>query len=340
MKENRGPWYLLTGFVLGLILGVGYSWIVRPIQYINTSPASLRADFKDQYRALIAAAYAANGDLVRARGRLSLLQDEDIYRILAAQAQQTLADGNSSDEARALGMLAVAIGQGPSQPAGAGQPTSPAADPEEIPSLSVSPTLTGTLFSTGSAIPAPAELLTTTTTPTPTLEITTTNPISGTLTQNDPFFLQDTGTIPPTDLILPTRTATPTRAPTATGTLLPTRTATATPGAPYILEDQQKICEPDLNGPLVQVVALDAAGSQVPGVEAIATWPGGEQLFYTGLKPELGSGYADVEITVGITYTVRLAGAGQSVPGLAAFECEDSGGERYWGSWLLTFIQP
>jgi hypothetical protein len=75
-------------------------------------------------------------------------------------------------------------------------------------------------------------------------------------------------------------------------------------------------------------------------VEAIATWSGGEQLFYTGLKPELGTGYADIEMTVGITYTLRLAGAGQSVPDLATFECEKSGGERYWGSWLLTFIQP
>ena len=75
-------------------------------------------------------------------------------------------------------------------------------------------------------------------------------------------------------------------------------------------------------------------------MEVVATWPGGEQLFYTGLKPELGVGYADIEMTPGITYTLRLAGAGQSVSDLTAFECEESGGERYWGSWLLTFIQP
>ncbi len=319
MRENRGPWYLITGFVLGLILGVAYSWIVRPVQYINTSPASLRPDFKDQYRALIAAAYAANGDLVRARGRLSLLQDEDIYRVLAAQAQQTLADGNSSDEARALGLLAVAIGQGPSQPALAGQTTG--APAEEPPSITTTPAL-------------PTE------NPTLTLTITVTNPVSASPTQNGSVLAQETTTSSPTIPVLPTRTITPTPAPTATGTLLPTRTPTATPGAPYILQDQQKICEPELAGPLIQVVALDAAGSQVPGVEAIATWPGGEQLFYTGLKPELGIGYADIEITVGITYTLRLAGAGQSVPDLTAFECEDSGGERYWGSWLLTFVQP
>jgi hypothetical protein len=328
MNENRGPWYLLTGLILGLIVGLVYSWTVRPVEYVNTSPASLRSDFKDQYRALIAAAYAANGDLVRARGRLSLLQDEDTYQVLAAQAQQTLADGNSSDEARALGMLAVAIGQGVSQPQSSGLATSPSNSSNGVPTVAASQLPATTIVSTITA-PAPTTALAAPLTLTPSLTISNTNSVSETIGSNSS---QVTNT--------PTRTTAPTSAPTATGTLLPTRTPTATPGAPYILQDQQKICDPDLNKPLIQVIALDAAGSQVPGVEAIATWPGGEQLFYTGLKPELGTGYADIEITAGITYTLRLAGAGQSVSDLAAFECEKSGGERYLGSWLLTFIQP
>ena len=339
MKENRGPWYLLTGLVLGLILGLVYSWTVRPVQYVNTSPASLRTDFKDQYRALIAAAYAANGDFVRARGRLSLLQDEDIYQVLAAQAQQTLADGNSSDEARALGLLAVAIGQGAPQPQVSGQTANPNSALATNSAVSITVTSTLSVPPTASmpfsdTVPAAVDELTAT------LTISGTNQISTTLAVNDPVSSQVPGTTPSPNPVQPTRTPTSTLAPTATGTLLPTRTATATPGAPYILDDQQKVCNPDLDKPMIQVIALDAAGSQVPGVEAVATWPGGEQLFYTGLKPELGTGYADIEITVGITYSLRLAGAGQSVPELAAFECEKSGGERYWGSWLLTFIQP
>lgn len=111
MSENRGPWYLLTGLVIGLVIGAVYAWTVRPLQYVDTTPATLRNDFKDKYRALIASAYAANGDLVRAKARLNLLKDDDVYRVLAEQAQRTLADGSSPDEARALGMLAVAIGR-------------------------------------------------------------------------------------------------------------------------------------------------------------------------------------------------------------------------------------
>jgi Tfp pilus assembly protein PilF len=87
MNEKRGPWYLLTGLVIGAVLGLLYAWVVRPVQYTNTAPNSLRADYKDQYRAIIAVAYLANGDLLRARARLELLQDPDLYRVLAEQAQ-------------------------------------------------------------------------------------------------------------------------------------------------------------------------------------------------------------------------------------------------------------
>ncbi|MDD2696431.1 MAG: hypothetical protein PHD58_10960, partial [Anaerolineales bacterium] len=92
-EERRGAWFLLTGLIIGAVLGLLYAWVVQPVQYTNTAPASLRADFKDRYRALIALAYSADGDLVRARARLELLEDDDSYRSLAEQAQRTLAEG-------------------------------------------------------------------------------------------------------------------------------------------------------------------------------------------------------------------------------------------------------
>ena len=117
-EEPRGPWYLLTGLIIGIALGVLYSRYFQPVEYVDTTPASLRLDFKDQYRALIAAAYLANGDLIRARARLELLEDSDTFRALTEQAQQSLARDGASTEARALGMLAIALGQaapGPGQ---------------------------------------------------------------------------------------------------------------------------------------------------------------------------------------------------------------------------------
>ena len=112
MNENeRGNWYLLTGVVLGIILGILFAWVISPVEYVDTAPESLKEEFKDQYRVLIASAYVANGDLVRAKARLELLDEADIYLVVAEQAQQMLAEGGSVEEAQSLGRLALALGQ-------------------------------------------------------------------------------------------------------------------------------------------------------------------------------------------------------------------------------------
>lgn len=302
MNNERGPWYLLTGLVLGAALGLLYAWVIQPVEYTDTAPASLRADFKDQYRALIAAAYQANGDLVRARARLELLGDEDLYRALAEQAQRTLAGGGSLQEARLLGLLAVALGQSPAAPnASPTAPTegaSPSPPAPTTPALALSPTPTLSPTSTLST----AELSTTLNTPSPTAASPT------------PFIVSITP--------------------------LPTRTPTPLPAAPFVLKSEELVCNPALGQSLIQVQAYDAAGQGVPAVEVVVTWEGGENHFFTGLKPEFGPGYADFSLTPGITYTLRLAQGGQPIPNLSAPECQSQSGERYWGTWLLTFVQP
>lgn len=111
MKQNRGPWYLLTGLILGVSLGLLYAWVLLPAPYEYTNPESLQAEFKDEYRALIASAFASTGDLVRARARLELLGDGDIYQSLFDQAQRASAGGATAEEARALRLLAAALAQ-------------------------------------------------------------------------------------------------------------------------------------------------------------------------------------------------------------------------------------
>jgi len=115
-EDERGNWYLLTGVVLGIILGILFAWVISPVKYVDTAPESLKDEFKDQYRVLIASAYVANGDLVRAKARLELLDEADIYLVVAEQAQQMLAEGGSVDEAQALGRLALSLSQEIPQP--------------------------------------------------------------------------------------------------------------------------------------------------------------------------------------------------------------------------------
>ena len=274
-SEERGPWYLLTGLIIGIILGIVYTRYLQPVEYIDTSPALLRRDFKDQYRLLIAAAYTANGDLVRAKARLELLKDPDIFRALSEQAQRTLAENGSSLEARSLGLLAIALGHSPPGPAlvvtqAAQTPTSASSPPTPVDLNAPSPAA-----SDNSALK-------------------TTVPI-----ENSP-----------------------------------------SPEGPFTLLNLEKKCDQNLPAPLIQVQVTDRSDQPVSGVLVIVNWTGGEERFYTGLKPEQSLGYADYILDPALVYSLRVGASGEPVSDLTAAECESSGGDRFWGAWLLTFVQP
>jgi hypothetical protein len=111
-QERRGSWYLLTAVVLGAAIGLMYSWVVSPVKYVDAPPYALRTDYKDEYRALVAAAYLYSSDLVRAQARLVQLKDDNPAQSIAMQAQRALAEGHPKEEIRALSILASALGQG------------------------------------------------------------------------------------------------------------------------------------------------------------------------------------------------------------------------------------
>lgn len=283
------PWYLLTGLIIGLALGILIAWVIFPVQYVNTAPASLREDFQEQYRALIAAAYLATGDLARTQARLALLQDPNISDTLAAQAQRALAAGKPAEEVRALAQLASVAHLPPDQ-----FPTPPPPTPSPTAANLPSPTPTANL--TPAISPSPTASQPSPTSPTPT---------------------SPTPTLP-----------------------LPTLTRTPTPALPFILNQQVLRCDPLISAPLLTVQILDTNGNGIPGIEIIMTWSGGEEHFFTGLKPELGAGYADFAMTPDLTYTLRLADGSQVITNLTATQCQTEDGQTAWGAWDLVFVQP
>ncbi|MDP2975508.1 MAG: hypothetical protein Q8N45_04765, partial [Anaerolineales bacterium] len=155
-EPRRGPWYLLTGLLTGLALGLLVAWVISPVQYVDTAPASLRADFKDQYRSMIASAYLATGELGRAQSRLSLLGDADPLQALTLQAQHALSVGDPNGSAYALARLADALKQ---PPVGGQIPNEIGASP------TATYTATGTKADTSSVTRAPTRRPTGTLTP-------------------------------------------------------------------------------------------------------------------------------------------------------------------------------
>lgn len=321
--EERGPWYLLTGIIVGIILGVTIAWVFQPVEYVDTSPASLRVDFKDQYRSLIAAAYASNGDMVRAKARLDLLGDEDVYRALSEQAQRTLAEEGATIEARALGLLAIDLGKDNPEGLQILTPTSGISTVATPPTKAFSPT--PTLAPTLTGIP--------TSTPTPTYTLSPTPEMSGTPASSQG---ETSLTIAQEDPSTPTDTPIPRPSHTRT----PTRTSTRTPGGPFVLLRREMVCDQELDEPLIQVEALDRKRQPVPGVLVVITWDEGEERFYTGLKPEKGPGYADFSPSPNVSYAVRLEEGGEPASDVQAVKCPNPNGEDFWGAWYLSFIQP
>jgi hypothetical protein len=268
---------VVAGLAAGLALGLLYSWVISPAQYVNTDPASLRADYRADYVQLVAQSFAADSDVDRARARLALLGEADPARLVTALAQRAAASGGDPESVRPLAALASALGARPASPTPA-----PASATPEV---------------------------------TPTLELAI--------------------TAEPTATSIPSETPLSQSASTTGGAI-----AAPTPPGAFVFVGKQAMCDAKLKQPLIQVLTLGANGSPVPGMEALVEWSNGFDHFFTGLKPELGTGYGDFAMSEGVDYTVRLAAdPATAIGGLKVEPCTDAGGKQLLGSWLLVFRQ-
>lgn len=296
MTERRGPWYLLTGLIIGLISGLIYAWLLDPVQFVNTSPDSLRPEFKADHRVLIALAYEADGNIVRAGQRLALLGDQDPLVALIAQAEQMQKQKGYERESAALARLAADL---------------------QAYQLSI-PTAV-------SAAETPLEQNT--------QAVVMLNP-TATLAQEQ---------------MISTPTPTPPQ-PRPTFTLRPTFTPRPILSAPFILRDRQLICDSNVPQGLLQVLVFDGNGQPVSGIKISITFEQGEEHFYTGLYPEISSGYADYVMQPGTVYSLRVGEGGETVNDLTPQKCPLPTAEEmakttatppadHWGGWKLVFTQ-
>jgi hypothetical protein len=290
---RRIPWNVLLALFAGLGLGLAYAWVLSPRQVTDAQPRALRADFKDQYRSLVAAAYAGTGNLPRAQARLALLGDAHSVEALNAQAQRMRASsamGEQFENADLVVALALALDENNN-----GAPIS-----------------------------------------TPTIEVV--NQIEDAPTATDLAVASEESVVL-TETPISIETV-ETQASVSPPTPRPTQTPIPTLGAPFELTGQESICDPNLPDGLLQVVVMNRNRRQVAGMEIVITWDGGKEQFFTGLKPELGNGYADYIMTPNTTYTVQLARGSDVALGITPPTCQSANGQNFFGGIKLTFQQP
>lgn len=143
----------------------------------------------------------------------------------------------------------------------------------------------------------------------------------------------------PTQTLTPPPSKTPTQAaaaPTATPVLL--IVPTIPPQNDFVFIGATPSCSTETSGLIVVQVYEADASTGSPGQEIRVRWDGGESRFFTGLKPEMGQGYADFEMESGKDYILDMPGHADplSQP-LSASGCNTPTGERAVISYRVVF---
>ncbi len=147
------------------------------------------------------------------------------------------------------------------------------------------------------------------------------------------------------ELDLPTATLMPpaSKTPTPPGAIAPSPTPpalfvpTSPPSRSYSLIATSNFCDTELSG-LIEVFVQNFNGQGVPGQPVRVRWDSGESTFFTGLKPERGSGYADFEMETGMGYIIEMPGLSDlSSTSLVASECFTDAGTQSITSYRVVF---
>lgn len=96
---------LLAGAMLGLYLG----WIAWPTEFTDANPAVLAEPYKQDYLMMVAAVYAADGNLPAAQQRLATL-GESGQEFLNSFVLDQILQGQQGQEMRQLVQLAHDLG--------------------------------------------------------------------------------------------------------------------------------------------------------------------------------------------------------------------------------------
>jgi hypothetical protein len=103
------------------------------------------------------------------------------------------------------------------------------------------------------------------------------------------------------------------------------------------LAEEEQVC--DAAQPLrIEVVVQDEDGEGVRGVEVWLTWPEGADRAVTGLKPEMGAGYADFNANEDMPYAISVGELSMPlITGLRLESCPvEDDEEPVTGSWRIV----
>jgi hypothetical protein len=100
---------LILGALLGGFLALIFGWLIRPVEYIDTTPDSLRIDFRTDYVLMVAESYSADQDLDLAQFRLAALGPLPPDEYATDAIDYSLEQSFSRTDLEHLNQLAIAL---------------------------------------------------------------------------------------------------------------------------------------------------------------------------------------------------------------------------------------
>ncbi len=94
---------------LGIALGLLYGWVINPVQFVDTTPASLRPDYRADYVLMVAESFHADQNSELAAQRLAIFGSDPPDSIASQALQVARSSGYSQDDLTLLQELTLAM---------------------------------------------------------------------------------------------------------------------------------------------------------------------------------------------------------------------------------------
>jgi hypothetical protein len=101
--------WILIALVAGIGLGLLYGWVIDPVDFVDLTPDTLRADYRADYILMVAEAYQAENDLDLAARRLAIFGSDPPAEIASQALQFGPSAGFSPSELSTLEELIAAL---------------------------------------------------------------------------------------------------------------------------------------------------------------------------------------------------------------------------------------
>ncbi len=102
---------LLIGLVAGVGIGLYLGWVQFPVEFVDSPASSLAPRYQDDYTVMIAAGFAADGDLGGAVERLRVLGVGNIPAYVQEVAERYISNSRAIEDIRVLVGLAEGLGR-------------------------------------------------------------------------------------------------------------------------------------------------------------------------------------------------------------------------------------